>query len=153
MSGARRSSAEVRADADHPIIDADGHFAELNPLFEERVLALLADFGGVSMCDRYRHALEQPYGWLGNPGSDPVASRQCARPWWNWPTRNTLDRATTHLPALLYERLDELGIDFSILYPSLGLAFTDMLDAGLCQALSRAVNTIYAEDYRPYSDR
>jgi hypothetical protein len=90
---------------------------------------------------------------LGNPGPNPADSRQCARPWWNWPTQNTLDRATTHLPALLYERLDELGIDYSILYPSLGLAFTDMLDGELCQVLCRAVNTIYADEYRPFADR
>ncbi|HXY92452.1 MAG TPA: amidohydrolase family protein [Acidimicrobiia bacterium] len=153
MSGAHLSSAEVRERVDHPIVDADGHFAELNPLFEERVLALLEQFGGPSLRERYRTAMAQPYGWLGRPGDDPAGSRQCARPWWNWPARNTLDRATTHLPALLYERLDELGIDFSILYPSLGLAFTDMLDGELCQALSRAVNTIYAEDYEAYADR
>ncbi len=27
------SSAEVRAQIDHPIIDADGHFVEVAPLF------------------------------------------------------------------------------------------------------------------------
>src|SRR5262245_342431 len=153
MSRSHPSSAAVREQVDHPIVDADGHFAELNPLFEERLLDLLGDLGGSAMRDRYRAAFDQPYGWLGNPGPNPADSRQCARPWWNWPTQNTLDRATTHLPALLYERLDELGIDYSILYPSLGLAFTDMLDGELCQALCRAVNTIYAEDYRPFSDR
>jgi predicted TIM-barrel fold metal-dependent hydrolase len=146
-------SADVREQVDHPIVDADGHYAELNPLFEERVLALLDDMGGAALRDRYRAAFQQPYGWLGHVDGDPADARQCARPWWNWPTRNTLDRATAHLPALLYERLDELGIDFSILYPSIGLGYTDMLDGELCQALSRAVNTIYAQDYAPYADR
>jgi len=40
---------------------------------------------------------------------------------WAIPTTNTLDRATELLPKLLYERLDEFGIDFSVLYPTAGL--------------------------------
>ena len=34
-------------------------------------------------------------------------------PWWTLPAANTLDRATAHLPRLLYERLDDFGIDFA----------------------------------------
>ena len=41
-------------------------------------------------------------------------------PWWSLPAANTLDRATAHLPRLLDERLDDLGIDFAVLYPSRG---------------------------------
>ena len=37
---------------------------------------------------------------------------------WVIPARNTRDRATALLPRLLYERLDEFGIDFTVLYPS-----------------------------------
>ena len=37
------------------------------------------------------------------------------------PSDNTLDRATALLPALMAERLDEMGIDVSILYPSEGM--------------------------------
>ena len=48
--------------------------------------------------------------------------------WWGWTTANTLDRATAHLPALLYERLDEIGIDFTILYPSMTLAYLEVAD-------------------------
>jgi hypothetical protein len=46
--------------------------------------------------------------------------------WWGWPTKNTRDRATSYLPALLYERLDELGIDFTILYPSMALGYFEV---------------------------
>jgi predicted TIM-barrel fold metal-dependent hydrolase len=38
--------------------------------------------------------------------------------WWVYPTANTLDRATSALPRLLYERLDEFGIDYTVLFPS-----------------------------------
>ena len=41
--------------------------------------------------------------------------------WWPIPTENTLDRATTQLPRLMYDRMDELGLDFSIVYPGIGL--------------------------------
>ena len=44
---------------------------------------------------------------------------------------NVRDRATAHLPALLYERLDELGIDFTILYPSMSLGVPRVADAEL----------------------
>ena len=51
--------------------------------------------------------------------------------WWGWQTANSRDRATSHLPALLYERLDEMGIDFSILYPSTTLGLIDIDDPEL----------------------
>jgi hypothetical protein len=38
-----------------------------------------------------------------------------------------LDRATAMLPRLMYERLDDLGIDFSVVYPTAGLSFHRML--------------------------
>ena len=38
--------------------------------------------------------------------------------WWGTQTVNVRDRATATLPALLYERMDELGIDFTVLYPT-----------------------------------
>ena len=41
--------------------------------------------------------------------------------WWGVPSRNTLDRATAMLPRLLYERLDEIGLDLAVLYPTFGL--------------------------------
>jgi hypothetical protein len=31
------------------------------------------------------------------------------------PTKNTLDRVTSMLPKLLYQRLDEIGLDFAAL--------------------------------------
>jgi len=34
-----------------------------------------------------------------------------------------IDRATAMVPRLFYERLDEFGIDFGMLYTSLGLFF------------------------------
>ena len=73
--------------------------------------------------------------------------------WWGWQCRNTLDRATMHLPELLYQRLDEFALDYTILYPSMTLSFLDMLDGELAQVLCRAVNRMHARVFAPYQDR
>ena len=41
---------------------------------------------------------------------------------WNRQAENTLDRATAMMPKMLYERLDEIGTDFAIVYPTPGCA-------------------------------
>ena len=38
-----RSPSEVRAGLKHPIIDADGHWTEYNPVFAERMRKLAGD--------------------------------------------------------------------------------------------------------------
>ena len=73
--------------------------------------------------------------------------------WWGVPARNTLDRATAMLPGLLYERLDELGIDVAVLYPTVGLTVMAIDDDEMRRAIARACNRYYAEAYGPYSDR
>ena len=57
---------------------------------------------GMSVAERKRRRIAQPAFW----------SRQA---------ENTLDRATAMMPRLLYERLDEFGADFAIIYPTAGL--------------------------------
>jgi predicted TIM-barrel fold metal-dependent hydrolase len=73
--------------------------------------------------------------------------------WWAYPARNALDRATGMLPGLLYERLDEFGLDFAVLYPTLGLTSLSLDDAELRGASVRAFNRCAAELYAPFSDR
>src|SRR5262249_27906437 len=66
---------------------------------------------------------------------------------------NTLDRATAMLPGLLYDRLDELGIDVAVVYPTYGLTVMGLDDPGLRVAAARAFNTYYAQAYAPFRDR
>ena len=73
--------------------------------------------------------------------------------WWGWQTADVRDRATAHLPALLYERLDEIGIDFTILYPSMSLGYFEVTDEELSSVLCRAVNRYNANLFAPYRDR
>ena len=55
-------------------------------------------------------------------------------------TSNTLDKATSLLPALLNERLPELGIDFALIYPSFGLSINGMAESDLHLAAVQAYN-------------
>jgi predicted TIM-barrel fold metal-dependent hydrolase len=73
--------------------------------------------------------------------------------WWSLPAANTLDRVTSHLPRLLWERLDDLGIDFAVLYGSRTLTTTAIKDDELRRVACRALNAFNAEVYRPYADR
>ena len=73
--------------------------------------------------------------------------------WWGLPARNTLDRATALLPKLLYERLDEIGIDLAVLYPTYGLTCMGLEDEELRLGAARAFNLYFHQAYEPYSDR
>ena len=68
-------------------------------------------------------------------------------------TSNTLDKATALLPALLNERLPELGIDFALIYPSFGLTINGIAQDDLRRAAVRAYNMMTADMFAPYAAR
>ena len=160
-STATRTSPSVRArgELDHPVIDADGHFLEFSPLFAEDVSAIVRDLGGPEVHERFLKSRIGPWDSKSRATTDPRDTWRAADPFWGWPAANTLDRATAHLPRLMLERLDEFGIDFAVLYPSHGLsyghglAYRYALDPELAQAVSRAMNTVYAEMFRGVAGR
>src|SRR5438874_4255530 len=135
------TAAQVRARLDHPIIDADGHFVELGPLLDDEIVAYLEDEGGADLRDRYRE-IGRPFDTsvaIGGRDDATVRREWRAMPsWWGWQCRNTRDRATAHLPRLLYERLDEMGIDFTILYPSMALGLLEIPDADVAASVAKA---------------
>ncbi|MFT5173685.1 MAG: putative TIM-barrel fold metal-dependent hydrolase [Gammaproteobacteria bacterium] len=141
-------SAAVRAKLSHPVIDADGHWLEPVPIF----LDFLHAEGGVKMVDRWRAAKSAEDGWY---ELDAVARRhqRLRRPtWWAEPA-NTLDRATAMVPGLMYERLDDFGVDYAIVYSTLGLVQATLPDDEMRAAVCRALNTMNAELFAPYADR
>ncbi len=152
-----RTSAQVRADLDHPVIDADGHFVEMAPILHEEIVATLEEMGGRDLRDRYLNGRVRPTDTSVNLGDRTVSGARdtwSAMPsWWGWPTENVLDRATAHVPGLLYERLDEMGIDMMIAYPSMTLSFLEVDDDELASALCRAVNRHHARVFAPFADR
>ncbi len=150
-------AAKVRSEVSHPIIDADGHLVELGPVLDDELLSYLEEAGGRKLRDRYLAGAVKPFDTstaLADRGHPAVREKWLAMPsWWGWQTRNVLDRATAHLPRLLYERLDEMGIDFTLLYPSAVLALLDLDDVELGAALARGANRWLANIFRPYRDR
>jgi len=142
-------AATLRAGLSHPVIDADGHQIEFIPLIRD----LLAAEAGEAVAGRFEagvsHAAMKQL-------TDPAVRRAngiSRSGWWGLPARNTLDRATAMLPELLHGRLDELGIDLAILYPTVGLMPMALDDDELRRGLARACNRYNAESYAPYDDR
>jgi predicted TIM-barrel fold metal-dependent hydrolase len=140
---------EIRARLDHRVIDADGHVIEYFPLIRDFV----AEEAGEAVAARLDVT--------GRSGAlvralDTTARRAAgyARTgWWAVPARNTLDRATAMLPKLHHDRLDAMGIDIALLYPTVGLIPMAIDDDELRGALARACNRYYAECYGPFADR
>ena len=92
-------------------------------------------------------------------------SRCASRPWSNGggstPTRrtrwftpaNTRDYAAVTMPGLMYERMDETGFDFAVVYPTFGIHIAHIPGDDARRGLCRLYNEMVAEDYRPYRDR
>jgi predicted TIM-barrel fold metal-dependent hydrolase len=151
-------SAAIRRRLDHPILDTDGHMLEFQPAF----LDYLKQIGGPKMVERYSFAHERGHGFNGALSNcfrwhllskeERFHHRVPRPPWWAIPT-DALDRATAALPKLLYERLDELGIDLTILYPTWSLLLPHLEDEELRRVACRAFNIFFADWLREYADR
>ena len=72
---------------------------------------------------------------------------------WNRQAENTLDRATAMMPKMLYERLDEIGTDFAVIYPTSGLRLPRIKDDETRRAVIRAYNIVSADYFRGLEDR
>ena len=134
----------LRARLAHPIIDGDGHLIESVPLLFEYV----GKVGGEALAKRFGAMLGQktPFTRGDAARGEPRAA------WWGTPSR-ALDIASVTAPGLLAKRLDELGVDFAVLYPSLGLAITTLPDEELRRGVSRALNTMNAEICAEHASR
>jgi predicted TIM-barrel fold metal-dependent hydrolase len=142
--------AAIRNRIDHPIIDSDGHLIEYLPLVRD----FLVEEAGESLATGFDRMVRSAASRVEVP--EPERRRQLgihSSAVWGIPTRNTLDRATVMLPELLYKRLDEIGVDFAVLYPTYGLTVTALPNAELRCAFARALNRYYAEVYADYRDR
>ena len=140
-------SARVRARLDHPVVDGDGHWLEPIPIF----LDYLRDLAGPTVVDQFVKKASDTT-WYDLAPDERMRQRMHRPTWWGEPA-NTLDRATAMVPRLFYERLDDFGIDFCVLYTSLGLFYVSNPDEGIRRAVARAVNRMNAEMFRPFADR
>lgn len=154
-----RGSSRIRAALKHPVVDGDGHVVEFVPLFED----YLKDVAGPELRDRWvRH--HRPAtgegnrnstagGWYAQTPEERRDRRTTRPPFWAIPTRNTRDLATAMMPELLVDRMDEIGIDFSIVYPTFGLTMPRDSSAELRRAACRALNRMLADLFRPHGRR
>ncbi len=143
-------SAKVRSDLDHPVIDADGHWTELYPIFYEYVGEVAGPSAADTFRQRYGHRF---HGWYEASPAERRRRRLRRPSFWGVPT-NTRDRAAAAIPGLFYDSLDEWGIDLSIVFPSIGLTLSrDVADPDLSNAIIRSYNTMVADLFAPYADR
>lgn len=160
MSHHHPNSAEVRAGLNHPVIDADGHYIETMPILKPFLIDSVREIAGADLARRvengeagvdYDETVLRP--WAKMSEQERLARGISRPPWWTLPAGNTLDRATAHLPKLMAERMDDMGIDFAVMYPSRMLTATAIADPELRVAVCRSLNRFFAQAYRPYSDR
>src|SRR5512132_3129920 len=118
----KNRAAEIHAGLKHPVIDGDDHWLEPAPVFLE-----------------YLALWQRNHAWYRSTWSQRQHDRTRRSNWWGV-TSKTLDKATALLPALLNERLPELGIDFALIYPSFGLTINGIGQDDLHRASVRAYN-------------
>ena len=148
MNEGRRNAptpSMVRARLSHPVIDGDGHQLECMPM----VLSTLADLAGQDVADRLISSDSTSWPM----GTRPTPAGPRVRSFYGLLTENTLDRVTPAYPHLLYERLEEIGFDYALLYPTFGLLVPMWPDDEVRVAAARAFNICSAQVYDGYRDK
>jgi predicted TIM-barrel fold metal-dependent hydrolase len=149
MTHAHLDARTLRSRLSHPVIDADGHWIEYNPVMREefrRIGGAAAEEAFAMQSQRVPNSLKLSLG-------ERRRRRVAQEAFWGSPSENVLDRATAMLPRLLYERLDDLGMDFCVVYPTAGLGYHRMEDTRLRRAICRAYNVFTAEQFKGLADR
>lgn len=146
-----RPPSDLRRSLGHPVIDADGHFVEFGDEFDRYLRREGVEGGLAGLWPQL--TFDGRKAWLQSSPDERLANRTFRGPWYGLPTRNTRDLATAHAPRLLHERMDELGFDLSIVYPSLGLAILSGRDAVIRRRACRALNRYVADHFAGLGDR
>ena len=139
----------IHAKLGHPVIDGDGHWVEYTPVFAEKMRKAAGDKAADGFIAAQRRI----------PDSLNLSIEERKRRgvgmegYWGRQTTNTRDRATAMMPRMLYERLDELGIDFGIIYPTAGLGIHRIPDGETRRAVIRGFNIVSADYFAKLSDR
>ena len=150
MSHPERSPAEIRARLDHPVVDSDGHIVEHWPTLD-RYFKQEGIEAGFAAFMRTANFDGSPT-WQTLSPEERGRTRAYRTPWWGFPN-DARDLATATAPRLLHDRLPELGIDFAICYPSVGLQLPAQRDEGLRRKGVRAYNRYVADLFEGLTDR
>jgi predicted TIM-barrel fold metal-dependent hydrolase len=118
----------------------------------EVLLEYIERVGGSSAADTYRKIHDGINSWYHTSAEEKMRTRFMRIPWWGGPAE-TLDKATSMLPDLMYNRLDEFGIDYCMISGSRFGPGVQNPDPKLRRTFARAANIMNAELFGPYSDR
>src|SRR6266852_7242297 len=146
---AHASPEQVHAKLSHPVIDGDGHWIEYTPVFAEKIGKVVGDKGAEGFLASQRRipdSLRQTIDQRKLRGA-PMEG------YWGRQSTNTRDRATAMMPRMLYDRLDELGIDFGIVYPTAGLGIPRIADDVTRRAVIRGFNVVTHEYFKDLGDK
>ncbi|HXF33293.1 MAG TPA: amidohydrolase family protein [Candidatus Acidoferrales bacterium] len=141
-------SRAIRERLKHPVVDADGHAIEFGPVYFDYIKQV----AGPKTLERFMHKIRTA-GWEYLTPEERLRRRVARPSAWTLPTKNTLDRATAMIPRLLRSRMDDFGLDFSIVYSTMALGLIREEDEELRRASLRALNTMFADMYRDQADR
>src|SRR6185312_14782845 len=141
-------SLKIRSGLDHPVVDGDGHLVEYMPAY----LDFLKEVAGPAVAERFAKQRKEG-SWYAMTPTEREEKRVWRTSWWALPAKNTLDRATAMLPDLFRARMDELGLDFSVVYTTMGIRLPIHPDQELRIASCRALNKMCADIFRPHADR
>lgn len=144
-----QSPAQIREQLGHPVIDGDGHWVEYDPVFAEKMRKV----GGDRAADGFLATMRTTRDALAMSVAERKRRRVAQPGFWTRQTENTLDRATAMMPRMLYDRLDEFGTDFAIVYPTAGLRLPRIADDETRRAVIRAYNIVSADYFSKLSDR
>src|SRR5947208_511762 len=147
--GAHKSLEQVRSQLKHPVVDGDGHWLEYAPVFSEKMRKAAGD----KSAEGFLAALRSTTDALKMAPEERHRRRVAMPNFWNRQAENTLDRATAMMPKMLYDRLDEIGLDFAVVYPTAGLRLPRIKDDETRRAVIRGYNIVSAEYFSGLEDR
>src|SRR6266853_5166853 len=149
IMSAHASPQEIHGMLSHPIIDGDGHWIEYTPVFAEKMRKVVGDKGADGFIASQRRIPDS----LSLTIEERKKRGAGMEGYWGRQSTNTRDRATAMMPRMLYDRLDELGIDFGIVYPTAGLGIPRIADDETRRAVIRGFNIVTADYFAKLSDR
>src|SRR5947207_3560986 len=146
---AHKSPEQVRSQLKHPVVDGDGHWLEYAPVFSEKMRKAAGD----KSAEGFLAALRSTTDALKMAPEERRRRRVAMPNFWNRQAENTVDRATAMMPKMLYDRLDAIGLDFAVVYPTAGLRLPRIKDDETRRAVIRGYNIVSAEYFSGLEDR
>ena len=139
---------QIRRRLSHPIVDGDGHWVETLSVH----LDYLRELAGPEMAQSYINYCKPHDRWYVATDEQRKHQRMRRATWWMSPS-DTRDRATVMMPGLRKNRMDELGLDFAVMYPSIGLNFHRINSEDMRKAVVRSYNIMTRDFFSDHKDR